>query len=187
PVGALERAEVRAPHVERDRPEVDDVPEARAVVDNEVIDVAPGGGRVDALGPDPRRDPLGGVLLEERFPGDPVRVAGEHERPVLEVWEQEGCPARRAPRPSRSAETSRTQSSGCLSSRNPRKVGWRIPPSSVHSVNRTSQTSFGSTQWWPRPAGVPVSNGEVARASGASLLATSASVGSSNPVPTFET
>ena len=62
-----------------------------------------------------------------------------------------------------------------------------MPPSAVHSVNRTSQTSFGSTQWWPRPAGVPASNGEVARASGRSLSETSSSVVSSNPVPTFET
>ena len=35
-----------------------------------------------------------------------------------------------------------------------------MPPSRVQSVKRTSQTSRGSTQWWPRPAGVPASNGD---------------------------
>ena len=62
-----------------------------------------------------------------------------------------------------------------------------MPPSFVHSVKRTSQTSLGSTQWWPRPAGVPTSKGEVARRSGSSFASMCASAASSKPVPTFET
>jgi len=47
-----------------------------------------------------------------------------------------------------------------------------MPPSSVHSVKRTSATSVGSTQWCPRPVGVPASNGDVVRASGFSAFHT---------------
>src|SRR5438034_1105420 len=49
-----------------------------AVVDDEVIDVVPGVLRVDPLGANPCGGPLGRVLLKERFPNDPVRVAHEH-------------------------------------------------------------------------------------------------------------
>src|ERR1051325_11475155 len=41
---------------------------------------------------------------------------------------------------------SRTTSFGFLSSRRPRKAGCLRPPSSVHSVKRTSQTSSGRSQ-----------------------------------------
>ena len=34
-----------------------------------------------------------------------------------------------------------------LSSRNPSRIGCRMRPSAVHSWNRTSHTSFGSTHW----------------------------------------
>src|SRR3990172_6760289 len=94
-----------------------------------------------------------------------------------------GPPAVPGPDP----DVSRTQSAGRLSSRSPTNVGWRIPPSFVHSVKRTSQTSRGSTQWWPRPAGAPAANGEVARASGTSRACTRASVPSSKPSPPLPT
>src|SRR5213594_3262740 len=74
---------------------------------------------------------------------------------------------RRAPRPPAFAGSSRRQSSGRLSSRSPRNVGWRMPPSAVHSVNRTSQTSFGSTQWWPLQGGVQGEDDELVRDAGA--------------------
>src|SRR5262249_30576910 len=82
---------------------------------------------------------------------------------------------------------SRLQSCGRLSSRSPRNVGCLRPPSSVHSVKRTSATSLGSTQWWPRPVGVPTSNGERSRASGLSRSRMRFSDLASKPVPTLET
>src|SRR6266849_5263635 len=61
-----------------------------------------------------------------------------------------------------------------------------MPPSRVHSEKRTSHTNRGSTQWWPRPPGVPRSKGEVARASGRSSSLMSSSVRSSKPEPTLD-
>ena len=94
PVRALERADPGAPHVERDRAEVRDVAQALAVVHDEVVDVAPGVLRVHALGPDPRGNPLGSVLLEEGLALDAVGVARQHERPVLQVRQHERRDAR---------------------------------------------------------------------------------------------
>src|SRR5438132_4209423 len=44
-----------------------------------------------------------------------------------------------------STGNSRRTSPGSTSSRNPRKTGWRITPSRVHSLNLTSTTNFGFT------------------------------------------
>src|SRR5207245_2564182 len=52
-------------------------------------------------------------------------------------------------------------SRGSMSSRSPRKTGWRITPSRVHSANLTSATSTGFTQVGfslPR-GGVPLKGG----------------------------
>ena len=253
PVRALERGDARAPDVDRDRAHVRHVAEGLGVVDDEVVDVALGVLRVDALRADPVGRELRRVLLEERLARDPVGIAGEDDRPVAEVGERARarsrrstrsgrpwCSPRPARRPSRGSSgeretrrgrpfgreaaagsrealrgarrprrriqvlgrrergagvvrpvapsgVSRRQSSGRLSSRSPRNVGWRRPPSRVHSVNRTSQTSRGSTQWWPRPAGVPASNGDVSRRRGSSCRQSRSSSAPSKPVPTFDT
>jgi hypothetical protein len=54
-------------------------------------------------------------------------------------------------------------------------------------VKRTSQTSVGSTQVWPRPIGVLRPNGEAARRNGCKRRQMASSVASSKPVPTRPT
>src|SRR5512142_2139316 len=58
-----------------------------------------------------------------------------------------GAPRRLRPAHGRSA--GRRHSPGFLSSRRPRKTGWRSFPSSVHSWNATCATSFGSNHVAP--------------------------------------
>ena len=53
------------------------------------------------------------------------------------------------------AGTSRTTSVAFLSSRRPRKRGWRSSPSCVHSVNPTWATSSGRTQCTPWRGSLP--------------------------------
>ena len=84
--------------------------------------------------------------------------------------------------------TSATTSPAGLSSRSPLKLGWRMPPSRVHSVNSTSATSSGRTQctvFWAfsRPA---VKAGASNRRS-CSRAASAVSDFSSKPVPTLPT
>src|SRR5271165_859893 len=86
----------------------------------------------------------------------------------------------------RSTGLSWTTSFGSLSVRKPRKTGWRNSPSSVHSPNFTSATSFGRTQWlvFGSGGGGGGSNGQRAVASGLSLAMTALSDAPSKPVPT---
>src|SRR5499426_3616616 len=81
--------------------------------------------------------------------------------------------------------SSRTTEAAGLSLRRPRKDGWRIRPSSVHSLKLTSATSSGLTQCGrPTPAG-GVAKRHVSRSRGRRRLVSSRNVFSVNPVPTF--
>ena len=71
-----------------------------------------------------------------------------------------------------------------LSSRNPRNAGWRISPSLVHSVNRTSATSFGFTHVVSALALMRCLNGEEGVRNGSSFPCSSSSMACENPVPT---
>jgi hypothetical protein len=82
---------------------------------------------------------------------------------------------------------SRTTSAAGLSSRRPWKDGCRILPSDVHSLNVTSATSSGRTQWGlPTPVGRS-SKGDVGCSSVVSRFLRSRSVWPVNPVPTLPT
>src|SRR5919106_4172698 len=82
-------------------------------------------------------------------------------------------------------QSSRTTSSGLLSSRSPRYRGCRSLPCGVHSVKAISATSCGFTQCTPRRGGPSPANGEVAVSSCASFLPRRCKVSVSNPVPTL--
>jgi hypothetical protein len=74
-----------------------------------------------------------------------------------------------------------------LSSRRPWKDGCRIFPSEVHSVNATSHTSSGRTQWAflpSHPAGRGV-KGHSCVASGSSRARSARATAFVNPVPTL--
>ena len=89
PVRPVEGAEARAPEMERNGPQVNDVAERVDVVHDEVVDLALGVLGVDPFRADPRRNEIRRVLLEERLPRDPVGVTGQDQRAILEVREEE--------------------------------------------------------------------------------------------------
>src|SRR6185295_3174169 len=82
---------------------------------------------------------------------------------------------------------SRLTSSAALSSRRPRKTGWRISPADVHSVNRTSPTSLGFTQVVTASSFTRTPKGEVDVRSAESLSYKSLRVAWEKPVPTWPT
>ncbi len=88
PVRPVQVRDSRPPEMQRDRAEVCHVAERLDVVHDEVVDVPLRVVRVNALGADPRGGELGGVLLEEGLPRDPVGVAREDQGAVAEVGQE---------------------------------------------------------------------------------------------------
>ena len=72
-----------------DRPRVGHVAQRLHVVHDEVVDLALGVLRVDALRANPGGGELRGVFLEEGLAGDPVGIAREHERAIPEIGEEQ--------------------------------------------------------------------------------------------------
>ena len=82
---------------------------------------------------------------------------------------------------------SRVTSRAGLSSRTPRKIGWRSFPSAVHSPNFTSTTIFGVTQCAFSFVFTFSEKGDDARSSGASLRYMSRSPSLVKPPPVCPT
>ena len=83
------------------------------------------------------------------------------------------------------AASSRTHSSTRLSGRNRTKTGWRRRLSGVHSLNRTSTTTVGSTHEVPFDFGTFPPQGGDGRFPASSVLAISSSCRTVKPVPTL--
>ena len=90
PVGSLQAPDALGPDVKRDGAEIDHVAQGVHVVHDEVRDVPPRVARPDGRGPHPGRGVDRGVLLEEGFALDPVRVAREHHGAVAEIGQEPG-------------------------------------------------------------------------------------------------
>src|SRR5690625_1826009 len=125
---------------------------------------------VHAHTPNPVREMLRNVLLNEVHTLNALREPVQRQRPALEMGQHVRCDAfvvvakiglaqvraREEDFPRivdlqihGDCARSRPTSSAALSSRRPRKRGWRNLSSSVHSVKAISATSSGETQWTP--------------------------------------
>ena len=176
-------------HVELDRPEIGRPGQRGNVVDHCVgDDVLAVVGR-DIHRGHPLRRVRRDVLLEEELALDAVGKSLHRQRPLPNVRQHDrsdadvvvdeltlGEAALRkehlleirdgelpAPdgRPRGRGHHSTTTSSGALSGRRPRQVGWRSLSAVVHSPNSTSPTSSGRTKWAvpASAAGSPETNG----------------------------
>src|SRR5262249_8284051 len=113
--------------------------------------------------PPPERSTLARSTLARRRSGFGLALGLDEPRPDVAVRPPDsprGEEAEAASSPRATTGVSRTQSSGRLSSRSPRKAGCRMPPSPVPSVNRTSPPL-------PRAGGRPPGGGRAPAGRGA--------------------
>ena len=90
PVGTREIVDATHPDVQRDRAEVYQIDQCFDDVRDEILDVALRVFTPDRDRLNPIRDEARRVFLVERLAVDPVGIAGEHDRAVLEIRQEPG-------------------------------------------------------------------------------------------------
>src|SRR6476646_4668764 len=121
-----------------------------------------------------------------------VRVVVLPEARLAGVLALAAAPARRArglrvTRPLCTLAASRVTSRASLSSRAPRKIGWRSRLSAVHSLNFTSTTTSGRTQCAFSFVRTGVENGDDFRSSRLRRFAIAARLSRVKPPPVWPT